>query len=359
MTVAIIKSRFEKVYRFYRKVMWLVTTLREFRLVNPFTFVRMLCSGFSPKDYLMYDLDKNDKNLYLSSLNHAMAGSIRTQYEIYDHHKLLFNSLIEGKVITAKPIALIMKGKLVPLTSDRVSSISAIFEQAEKYRGLVIKPMQSQNGAGLFILTKPNDRWMVNNKEIDTTKLTSIVESLDDFYISTFIHQAEYSNQLFRPTTNTIRVRTLIDPDTGLAFIHAACHRMGTSKSFPADNVSQGGITAPIDIATGKMGTGKSITKKPFKITQFDIHPDTKSPINGATIPRWDEIKTAVIDMAQDLSFLQCIGWDVVLTDDGVAVIEGNFNSDITLHQLHSPVLTDPRTLRFYQYHRSVKRRVS
>lgn len=45
------------------------------------------------------------------------------------------------------------------------------------------------------------------------------------------------------------------------------------------------------------------------------------------------------------------VGWDIIVTDDGYKIIEGNNYSDVNLLQIHRPLLADPRVRRFYLYH--------
>lgn len=55
------------------------------------------------------------------------------------------------------------------------------------------------------------------------------------------------------------------------------------------------------------------------------------------------------------LPFLNYVGWDVVVTDDGFKVIEGNNNTDIEI-QMHRRLglLTQPRVQRFYEHHKVI-----
>jgi hypothetical protein len=53
--------------------------------------------------------------------------------------------------------------------------------------------------------------------------------------------------------------------------------------------------------------------------------------------------------MAQSVPYIPYIGWDVVITETGFRVIEGNANSDVDLLQVHKPLLVDPKIREFYR----------
>jgi len=63
-----------------------------------------------------------------------------------------------------------------------------------------------------------------------------------------------------------------------------------------------------------------------------------------------------VLHLASLLSFCPYIGWDLLVTDDDVVVLEGNDGPDLKLHQVHRPLLADPRIRRFYEHHGVVRR---
>ncbi len=60
----------------------------------------------------------------------------------------------------------------------------------------------------------------------------------------------------------------------------------------------------------------------------FEIHPDSGVRIKGFTIPKWQEMKDTVQELAMQLPTIGYVGWDMVLTDAGWTVMEGNFRGE-------------------------------
>lgn len=80
-----------------------------------------------------------------------------------------------------------------------------------------------------------------------------------------------------------------------------------------------------------------------------ETHPTTHSQITGLTIPHWDYTKTTILEIAKYLSFIPYIGWDVVITEEGFKILEGNDFPSLAIIQMHSPLLKDPQVRRFYE----------
>ena len=66
----------------------------------------------------------------------------------------------------------------------------------------------------------------------------------------------------------------------------------------------------------------------------FYTHPDSGAEIVNTRIPGWGNIKKEVIEVADRLPYLNYIAWDLLLTEDGVCVIEANTSSGVNIIQL-------------------------
>src|SRR5690606_20298700 len=166
-----------------------------------------------------------------------------------------------------------------------------------------------------------------------------------------------FTRSLHPGTTNTVRFVTCLDPESGGAFLLRAVLRIGTSASAPVDNFSKGGLSALIDSEHGTLSRAATFPKS-GRLEWRSDHPDTGARIEGATIPRWAEIRERFLDMASLFPETAYVAWDLVLTDDetGFRVLEGNNCGDVNLHQIHGPLLSDPRARAFFEHHGIIKR---
>ncbi len=128
---------------------------------------------------------------------------------------------------------------------------------------------------------------------------------------------------------NTIRIFTQLDDQGNVDIL--GC-RLRISINSPVDNMAAGNIAAPIDERTGCLsgpGVYSDITKE-----EEQFHPVTNVKITGFQIPFWEEtlnmVKEAAVLHPQNGS----IGWDVVVTEKGPGLIEGNHDWCKLLWQL-------------------------
>ncbi len=84
---------------------------------------------------------------------------------------------------------------------------------------------------------------------------------------------------------------------------------------------------APVDLETGLLG--RMTADKPECLSEFfDAHPVTGARVTGREVPRWRELAQLAIDMHRTLPGRVFIGWDLALTPEGPAFLEGNSFAD-------------------------------
>jgi hypothetical protein len=123
---------------------------------------------------------------------------------------------------------------------------------------------------------------------------------------------------VFHPTSvNTARV-WVTQPSPGRWELFAAVFRMGTANR-PNDNCNAGGVTAPVDLATGRLGPAINETvERPV----YEVHPTSGVPIAGGVVPDWQKIAPLCQQVGEAFPFLRLIGIDVAFGVDGPMILE-------------------------------------
>jgi len=103
------------------------------------------------------------------------------------------------------------------------------------------------------------------------------------------------------------------------------------------DHMAFGGVAAPVDLATGRLGRGVRKDEGKF-ITPCERHPDTGAVIAGFQLPDWERAKQLVLRAHEALDRIACVGWDVALLDDGPVIVEGNDNPGSASSQMPTGV---------------------
>ena len=127
-------------------------------------------------------------------------------------------------------------------------------------------------------------------------------------------------------SVNTIRVYSVLDKQ-GKAHILKAVLRAGVGDSV-VDNFHSGGVIYPVNIEHGFI-EASGVRRMDRK--QVSIHPGTDIIMLGFAIPHWNQLIETVKLMAESLPQVRYIGWDMVITPEGVDMIEANDNADHAL----------------------------
>jgi hypothetical protein len=151
-------------------------------------------------------------------------------------------------------------------------------------------------------------------------------------------------------TLSTFRVVTALDEREQPELIGAVL-RMPSRVNSAVDNFHAGGIAAPVDAETGRLGAASDMGLK--STTRWhDVHPVTGGQIAGRVVPFWAEVKTLVAAAHAKLGDRVVIGWDVAVLSDGPAIVEANGlpDQDI-LQRIHKAPLGGARFGQLLAHH--------
>jgi hypothetical protein len=137
---------------------------------------------------------------------------------------------------------------------------------------------------------------------------------------------------------STVRLLTCRDESGGFEVTNAS-FRMAANPKSAVDNIHAGGIAAPVDLATGKLGAASDLGLGPI-FQWHDKHPLTGAQITGRVLPFWPEALALAIRAHTAFAEWTVIGWDIAILDEGPRLIEGNKGPDVDLIQrpLRGPI---------------------
>lgn len=139
-------------------------------------------------------------------------------------------------------------------------------------------------------------------------------------------------NVLYPLSINSYRIVTLVQD--GIAHCIYATSKAGNEGKF-VDNMENSGIACPIDQETGKI-CGCAHTSA---LINYDEHPYTHVKLVGFPLPCVKEAVELAKKAAMVVPEIRYVGWDVCVTPDGPAIIEGNVYPGYDFWQLpeHTP----------------------
>ncbi|AXJ01682.1 Sugar-transfer associated ATP-grasp [Cyclonatronum proteinivorum] len=320
-----------------------------------FRKLNTMLSGFNSDKYILYQFNTNDKKLYLNDIRRRILSERISKKHFYIvHNKIVFEKYFQGVIPTAPKLAFIQRGKFQALKDEnQILSKEDLIFVLKSGKELFLKPYDGGSGRGILRVSYSKGTFLVNKEPKVESELMHQIEKLNGYLVEEKFMQKGLSHDIYPDTLNTLRVFTLIDPENGKAFIAAAVHRFGTAKSVYADNWSQGGLSVYVDPETGVMGKG---IQYPFdgKLKFVGKHPDTNNQFEGLKIKEWDKVRDVVLKGAEYVSFMPMLGWDVIISDGDIYILEANYNPDVNLLQVHKPLLENPRLKYFYLHHKVI-----
>jgi hypothetical protein len=314
---------------------------------------RLFCyyHGFYSRAYNNYNFKENHYKNYLSDYQYLYKISmINENYKLLLNDKFIFEKHFQNAGFNIVPsICLIENQKIIP-TNENVTSIPQLLEIV-RTGDLFLKPVLEGGGDGIMVVSY-NDGYYLNCSQIEESALIKTItqKCIKHLVLRKFIQQG-FSSLFYPSTLNTIRVHTFVNPSDNKTFIGYAFHRFGNSKSGFLDNCQKSSLFANIDLETGTMS--KAYSRHNGQVFSYDAHPDTNLPITGRIIPHWDLIKKTLLGIAAKTSYLPYVGWDVILSDADVYILEGNSNPSLASIQMHYALLGNPQIKEFFK-HRKV-----
>jgi hypothetical protein len=129
----------------------------------------------------------------------------------------------------------------------------------------------------------------------------------------------------------TCRIITITD-EAGEPEPVIAIFRMPAVAGVIVDNLHRGGIAAPVEVATGVLGTGSG-----YAVGEAVArHPVTGGPIEGRKLPLWDEVLALAGRAHRAFAPRLLVGWDIAIGPAGPVLVEGNEQPGVDgLQRLH------------------------
>jgi hypothetical protein len=147
--------------------------------------------------------------------------------------------------------------------------------------------------------------------------------------VETFVVQHSELNRISPSAVNTVRIFTQLNSNNNVDIL--GC-RQRISINSSVDNLAAGNIAAPINQETGII-EGPGVYSDITKDVVFS-HPITDVSIVGFQVPFWKDCIALAVNAALKHPQNRSIGWDIVVTENGPGLIEGNHDWCKLLWQL-------------------------
>jgi hypothetical protein len=199
-------------------------------------------------------------------------------------------------------------------------------------RGVCFKPISAWAGRGFVKLAFEREGDAVRAR-IDPSGPTLSLGELCGGYLDMARHGSYLIQDVveqhpavarFHPASlNTIRV-WMVQREPGRWEMFCAVLRMGVGE-MTVDNMSAGGIGAPVDTETGRLGSAILRGLDPDRgimLTEYEAHPTTGVRIEGEALPMWSDVVPLCRRTCAVFPFYAFMGLDVGIGIDGPVIVE-------------------------------------
>lgn len=297
--------------------------------------LRMSVSGFVPDQYALYGLkDRHRRKDYLSEFDWYRSRWIDEPFDSMLNNKVVCTEILSPYVLVPKVFAVKTRGEIAASENpDVLACLEDVISLIKRNCSVFVKPISAGKGKGVHRID-----WTVNGFHVDDAfaeenDVNALLCEEDDWFLCETMRQSRYLDDLYPNSANTVRLITLRDPQTQAFKILFAVQRIGTRDTGPVDNGSRGGLISCIDLETGVLSEARTL----HSLDVYKTHPDTGCPIEGFRIPDWESMKSTALRLARMFPYVRFIAWDMLMTDEGVCVVEANASSGVNIIQLWGP----------------------
>jgi len=311
--------------------------------------------GFLSGSYLFLDLDRHEPSNYINDrMRFLRLSFVNGPYAEILHNKLLFGEVFgRHRDVIPETFALVRHQRVWPMSAaERVDSLEGILDLLARKGRLVMKGTRGFGGGDCTIIEHRGGDVAFSGRVGSRSEALERLGSRREQMITEYVQQAAYAREIYSHSANSIRMLTMFDDETGEPFLARAVHRFGGGNRM-VDNVTQGGVAAIVGPDDDRLGIGVQIDDHGHP-QYIERHPDTGAQITGVRVPHWNAVVERILGLAREHPYIPYIGWDVVVTENGLRILEGNSNSGVLFTQFHGPLLADPRVRRFFQRHRVI-----
>lgn len=300
--------------------------------------------GFTERLYQLYGFeDGTDTKPYLSEFERKCAGQINDDVSVLKNKRRFHDYLLENGFAKYRPeqYGTIEQGQFSGTDHPDIRTLLA------DESPVIVKGETGGGGNAVYRCELSGGEPVLVSSGRAARPFDEEIDELDRAIVTECCQQATYLDRLYPDATNTIRV-LVIDPDEEAPRILGAVQRIGTTKTQPLDNFSQGGLSAWIGLQTGTLSS--AIRNEGHSLLSLDRHPDTGAQITGTVVPGWSEICDRLRMITNTLPEIKYVGWDVLVTGPAEFVLlEGNHFPDPDVMQVHHPLLTNGLFHQFLQ----------
>ncbi|MBO4290144.1 MAG: hypothetical protein J5865_08620 [Lachnospiraceae bacterium] len=297
--------------------------------------------------FMMHPLNNHflkwlDKTTLKYVLNSGGAESTMPEYYVYIENELC------GGTFTY----------LMDCPQDIPKDEDFLLNLLKQKKVLAMKPNSGTSGGLGFIKLELRDDGMYeNNRPIGMERFIEIREKMRNYIVTEYCKQHHELAAVWPDSECTLRVIMCKNPGKDRFAPYEwnnviSYARLGTSISGGTSNLSTGGVGVSFDFETGKCNGSGMRYRRFTEDGNWWIwrHPDTGVEWKSLEMPNWPLVREKIDAICRQVSSLDYIGLDIIITEDGMKLCEINSHPALDYAQLMSgPAMKKENVRRFFE----------
>ena len=316
----------------YLSIRWIQDVWKDLTTNKETTLKQKLWAyrhGFLSYRLLQYGITKENYGEYISDFEYKWLRHINPKYRKWMEDKITVKYVCSdfNQFFPEYYYHIICKNgnnkviSMMDLPEGYTNEFEDIFRLVQEKGVLALKPDEGSHGDGFYKFTYENGKYQLNYRDATKQQDLDILEDINNQYLVTeYINMCDELKRVYDGSVNTVRMIVFKkdgkNPQVGNAYV-----RFGSKKTGAVDNVGAGGMTATIDVETGRFHDAKIVLHN--SIEDCPVHPDTGVPIEGY-LPHWEQVKADVLAVTKSIKQLEWFGVDLAVTNDGIKFPEIN-----------------------------------
>ena len=316
----------------YLSIRWIQDVWKDLTTNKETTLKQKLWAyrhGFLSYRLLQYGITKENYGEYISDFEYKWLRHINPKYRKWMEDKITVKYVCSdfNQFFPEYYYHIICKNgnnkviSMMDLPEGYTNEFEDIFRLVQEKGVLALKPDEGSHGDGFYKFTYENGKYQLNYRDATKQQVLDILEDINNQYLVTeYINMCDELKRVYDGSVNTVRMIVFKkdgkNPQVGNAYV-----RFGSKKTGAVDNVGAGGMTARIDVETGRFHDAKIVLHN--SIEDCPLHPDTGVPIEGY-LPHWEQVKADVLAVTKSIKQLEWFGVDLAVTNDGIKFPEIN-----------------------------------
>lgn len=199
---------------------------------------------------------------------------------------------------------------------------------------LFLKPAKGSAGRGVERWLYLCGKWHDGLRGLSAIELQDHCKSLSrdrDYIVQEMVRSHSAFLGLIMGGWVVLRAITMLNRD-GIPESHFAVLRMPSRNGATSNDFQTGGIAAAVDLHSGIAGKATNIGLV-RRSGWYSTHPSSGAQIEGLAIPRFRDALTLAERAHARFQGAPLVGWDIAITEAGVALVEADACPDLEIIQ--------------------------